>query len=425
MKLLTKTSRYYLLFTSLIFLACGVTFYLILEYLIIKKADESLMADKALIAIQLDETDDINHLFLDLTDDYHLKEISIAKKMQDHFTTIEVYDNIEEEYEPFRQLITSITKNGNSYELIIRKSLMESNDLIYSIAIVVLIMFTFLTVSLILFNRSVSSKIWYPFNQTLEQLKKFNVDGYSEEKFRETNITEFSELNKVAKKLTRKIKNDYLKQKEFIDNVTHEIQTPLAIINANIDTLIQSNNLKEDDIHIIQVIHDTVNRLAKINDSLLLLSKIENEQFPETKPIELIQIIEKYLSVFERQINTKHLSIDLDMKTPIKITMNPDIAEILIGNLIQNAIRHNVDKGLLSIKIIGNVLEIANTGSHFEGDPNNLFEKFVKYGTSNESSGLGLAIVRQICKLYHLNIEYNIHGHIHRIKLSSGSLDLI
>ena len=219
--------------------------------------------------------------------------------------------------------------------------------------------------------------------------------------------------------MTDKIHIDYLQQKEFTENASHEMQTPLAVIKANLTQLMQSTTLSESDMNNLQTIENTTKKMASLNKALILLSKIENNQFKENELISVNKIINKVINNFADLIEVKNIKLNLNLKDDLQLTINPTLAEILLSNLVQNAIRHNVNGGIINIDLMQNKLIISNSGEALTINSNGLFTRFKKNDASKDSLGLGLAIVKSICNIYQLNIDYSYSNQLHTFTLNS------
>ncbi|MCX6296582.1 MAG: HAMP domain-containing sensor histidine kinase [Bacteroidetes bacterium] len=343
--------------------------------------------------------------------------IQLSDKSNLNFSDTMIYDRLEEEVLPYRVLKAIVSDGNSNFELTIRKSSIESDDLIESIIYPVLFLFLLLLTGFFIINWYVSKKLWRPFYQTLEQLERYKLNENSNS-FSNTPITEFSELNKTLNTMIDKIQSDFISQKQFIENASHEIQTPLAIIKAKIELLIQSKNLNESDMQLIQSIYNASNKLSSLNKALLLLSKIENNQFTNSETIEIEPLIEKTLGHFEDMVLLKNISIEKKYLSPVSLSMDPVLADILISNLIQNAIRHNITNGSIIIKLSDNCISISNTSKSSVSNTDELFQRFKKNEGSAESIGLGLAIIKEICENYKIRLNYSCSNSIHTLQLN-------
>jgi len=229
---------------------------------------------------------------------------------------------------------------------------------------------------------------------------------------------EFEQLNTTLNAMTNKLYSDFIQHKEFAENASHEMQTPLAIIKANLSVLMQAQNLTENEMNAIESIENTVKKLSSLNRTLLLLTKIENKQFTEQKSINLADLIKHQLANYSEQIDAKDITLHIDLQHSFYREMNPTLADILVSNLIHNAIRHNVIGGQLSIVSDANGFSISNTGDSLPFPSSEMFLRFRKSTSTSESIGLGLSLVKSIAETYNMNIHYAFSDQIHTFKLT-------
>jgi signal transduction histidine kinase len=264
----------------------------------------------------------------------------------------------------------------------------------------------------------ISRKIWVPFYHTLDKIKDFNINDNLKLNLSPTGIREFDRLNRVLNSMSEKIRADYLNLKEFTEDASHEIQTPLSVIKSKLELLFQSENLTDKQAENIRAIYEATTRLSKLNYSLLLISKIQNQQYASTEQVDLAVIIDKFLLHFREIIEQKNIRIDRQYRKADTLSINPDLAEILISNLLGNSIRHNIEDGWVSVDLDAEKLVISNTGHTLAFNPDDLFKRFRKGDVSGDSSGLGLSIVSKIASLYNMDIEYTLSGNIHTLRLA-------
>jgi len=270
---------------------------------------------------------------------------------------------------------------------------------------------------LFIINRSLMGKLWQPFNNTLQQLKQFNLTGKNELQLENTGITEFADLNNAVHIMSTRVSQDYEALKSFTENASHEIQTPLAIIQSKLELLMQSDNLKEEQVKHIHSMHSACIRLSKLNQSLILLTKIDNQQFQEKTSIDIGNLIKKQLTNYEELIDVKQITVTASIDDGNTIQMNEVMAEILLSNLITNAIKHNMEKGRIEIVLKKQQLVIRNTGAELKTKPAELFERFKKDNQDSNSLGLGLSIVQKICEQNSFRIDYSFKDPMHIVYL--------
>ncbi len=280
-------------------------------------------------------------------------------------------------------------------------------------------------ITLLITVRHTSLVAWNVFYDTVKKINQYDINSHNEFTLKQSEVKEFDDLNRNLKAMTERIKKDYSNMKEYTENASHEMQTPLAIINSKMEILLQSDNLNEKQLKAVVDAYEASNRLSKLNKTLLLLAKIENRQFPDSKNVKPEELIKNQLENLEDLIVSKQLNVELHIEKSIEIQMNSYLAEILLANLIKNAIRHNVVGGNLIIKADSNKICISNSGVEKEIDTSKLYERFHKNSSSPDSLGLGLAIVQKICEVYNFNINYSYQNQMHLfcIELKNSELN--
>ena len=427
MKLLTKISIYYISFSLVAFLIVGFIFNRVIKSIFYNQLDENLTTEKLLIVEQINYSDslpDFRTVF------GHLIEVTVFNEPKQKFgftKTTFLFDKEKGKLIPFRHLTaegTSIKNRG--YIISIYKRLDETQNLITNILLTMTFLFLFLMALLIFVNYFSSRRVWVPFYQTLQNLNKYDISQDRPLELSKSTTKEFVLLNKALMRMSKKIRRDYFSLKEFNENASHEMQTPLAIINSKLELLVQSEKLSEEQMHLIKPVYEATTRMSKLNQGLLLISKIDNNQFSSTEKIEIEKIIEKNLENFEEIIQMKNIEVRKEIDEPVVLIMNKSLADILISNLITNSIKHNVQNGHINILLSRKKLRISNTGQPLSIDPQKLFERFRKSDRSGDSVGLGLAIVKEIINLYQFTIEYLLSDSIHTLIIDfspEGKLD--
>jgi signal transduction histidine kinase len=320
---------------------------------------------------------------------------------------------------PFRQLSHVVPVNGRTYQIIIRKSQEQKAVLVVNITRIMLLVFAGLFIVTLFVNGIISKKLWKPFRQSLQKIRSAELQKIKALHFENTNIVEFNELNASLNLMTEKIHNDYVNMKEFTENAAHEMQTPLAVAQSKIELLLQDSNLNEEQVTSIMQASTALNRLSKLNQSLLLLAKIENQQYNTDDVLSLTDVTNKYLTLFEEIIKDKQITVEKNFQENLLVNLHPLLADSLISNLLGNAIKYNYLGGSITIFINTNTFHISNT-SHLPAiDANQLFKRFSTTVKNTETStGLGLAIVKRIVDTHHLHIEYYAENNIHHFRIS-------
>ena len=410
MKLLKKTNRTNFIISASAFIVAGVVIYFVLSIIFEDQLNEKLQSDMSGIIRNIERDGSVPYY-------YPFVEVREApgqrERIIESVDTL-IFDVAEKENIPFRQISSVVSINAKMYLIVVRDTLVEKSDMLMIIGIVMGLVFILLNISLYFINRKLSLKIWQPFYDTLDKLKNFSHDDPDFKLTTVSEIDEFIELNKTLKNLTSKVISDYQSLKRFTEDASHEIQTPLAVIQSKLETLMQSPDLKNDQAELINSAYASVQRISKLTHTLLLLTKIANDQFPEKREVNLSELIEEKINLFEDYINRKSLILKKEINPECYLETNFFLAESLVINLIGNAAKHCITGGTINVRLNKNNLEISNTGSPLSVPPSKLFERFFKTNKSSESQGLGLSIVREICTLNRWEIKYEYEDDMHK-----------
>ncbi len=413
MKLFEKTRNTYIIYSVIIFIVSSATIYFTLKSVITKKQDEKLLWDQEMIAKKIKY-----EWPLPIFDVEDFKSTTPPRDTL-YFKDTLMYHvvNNKEKYELYRELTSVQTLQGKTYQISTRSSLVRNQDFILAITLSVGIVVLLLIITVYFVNTIIMRNVWLPFYNNLETLKNFSVENDKGLELQQSNIDEFQELNNSLSKLTNKIKSDFNNLKEFTENASHEMQTPLAIMQSKSEILLQSENLTKNQVEQIRTIYQSVQRLSKLNKTLLLLAKIENRQFKDLETIEVNKVIEKQLEIFEDFIENKNLEVDMRSTLEVKIQANPLLFDMVVTNLISNAIKHNVAGGQIEILTTNLFLSVSNSGEPPKMESSSLFERFKKESNAANSFGLGLAIVKKICDNYNWNITHSYIDNQHNISI--------
>lgn len=320
-------------------------------------------------------------------------------------------------YIAYRQLQFITEINGQKFLVRIFKSHAETDNLIVRIILSITLLVVALILGLLILNRHISQKTLKSFYDTIGKIKKYDLNAHEDFKLKGSEIKEFNELNEVLTSMTERIKNDYYNLKEYTENASHELQTPIAVIISKMELLLQSNCMNEKELKTISDAYEASTKLSRLTNTLLLLSKIGNRQFPEIQNIDLNETINSQLTLLKELIESKKITVKSSDKTCF-VEMNPYLAEIAITNLLKNAIRHNQKNGTIIIQTTKEQLTISNSGKKPEGSVDDLFKRFYKSSTSRDSVGLGLAIVQKICEVSGFKAKYSYNEELHNFSIN-------
>jgi signal transduction histidine kinase len=415
MKLFAKYNRINLLATIIIFLLASASFYIAIKYILIGQVDEDLKIEQREIQTYANE-----HGFLPESVPVKDQKItytpasSLLQKRK--FKTIVSYDSTEKEKNAYRVLLFSV-KAGKFYNVTVAKSLEGTDDLATSILLISSTTILLILVASLVINRVLLKRLWRPFYDTLKTIKNFRLDKKQTLDFPSTTIDEFAFMNQTLEKATNQARQDYLVLKEFTENASHEMQTPLSIIRSKLDLLIQEENLSEEQSKNVQSTYQAIEKLSRLNQSLLLLAKIENNQYSETVLINLKEKVEEKLYAFQELWQNQNISVSTSLEN-LFINMNSELADILLNNLFSNATRHNFAYGFIRVRLSGKEINITNSSLQKKLDNDRLFSRFYKQAEGEGHNGLGLSIIKQICDASGCTIHYSFTDQEHSFTLA-------
>jgi signal transduction histidine kinase len=418
LKLITKSTYYFLLFTIIVLVAGGMFLYTIIKSDLYNQIDNSLITEREIIQDQIEQTESVTDFSGTFGHQIEVKLLGRSTKETESIKDTTLYNAKSGENEDYRYY----TYYGNiagtkGYTINIYKTLIEKQDLLDAITIYLIGLFISLLGITILINYLISRKLWNPFYKSVEKALIFDVQSEDPINLPKTDIIEFQELNIVLERMTQKMRSDYLNLKEYNENAAHEIQTPLAIIRSKIELLLQNRYLTKESINQIKSIDDATNRLFKLNQGLLLISKIENQYFQENKKVSVKELLNSFFDNYSEILELKGISTEVKISGDPIVEMNETLADILISNLLSNAVRYNIEKGFIKCEVSDNSLTITNSGLPLKVDPQLLFKRFSKVSDNPQSVGLGLSIVKKIADTYGIKISYTCTESVHELKL--------
>lgn len=351
---------------------------------------------------------------------YSIRPISEKEALQIrdiYFDTL-MYMVYEEDFEPVRLLRSAfVTSDGKHYELKVISSMVEEDDLIEDLLYSLLWLYLIIIVTMVFVNTLLIRRIWAPFYKTIAQLKQFRFGGKHTFTAAETKVTEFAELNNTIRILLERNQEVFESQKQFIENASHELQTPLAVCINKLELLAENESLSEADLSNIGSVLENLERLTRLNKSLLLISRIENNQFELPAPVHLNTVVSKTVSDLGDFAEHRNITLDFRNLFPVHARVPADLLQILVTNLLKNAIVHNTNGGTVTVTADQNTLTVSNTGTSEALDGDLIFSRFYKTSGSRNTTGLGLAIVKTIADAYGLKVDYAFDGeHVFRVR---------
>ena len=402
--LLSKTTKPFIIYVLIILVISIPTYYLVVDAIWKHELDEhnDIVARKTasqINSLKLSEEKLIEtiQLWNDVQPSTNIRKLEKNDNLKDSIFIVEKpHDFLHfEEIDRFRCLSKVIYLNQKPYRFNIETNIEETQETIFFISITTVFLFVLIVGGLLFLNRRLSKSVWKPFRETLDQLKTFSLNNQTKIEFSKTDVSEFDELNQSLTKLIEHNVSVYKTQKEFTENASHELQTPLAILKNKLDILLQNQDLTEKQYQIAEEMNRALSRSSRINKNLLLLAKIENNQF-ENSEIHLDELLNQSMEILQEHFEQKNISVKTEISDNVKVNGNIGLTEVLINNLIINAIRHTSINGSISIKLNNSVFEVSNSGTE-KLNSDLLFKRFSRFSKDNNGSGLGLAFVQEIC----------------------------
>lgn len=357
----------------------------------------------------LDATDNIIHSysFRRLTDEE-------AADYRTRFYDSTIFIETEGEFEPVRVMKSCfLATDMHHYELELRLSTLERDDLIQRILYYLLALYAVLLCCILFSTRLILQSIFRPIHLLLKWLDSVALGQPAPYLDKDVRIREFRMLNRAAIEMHERVEQTYQEQKQFIENASHELQTPLAIIRGKLELLTEQENLNEEDMKIVDNMYGCVTRAVNLNKSLLLLSRIQNEQYTETTLVDMNAYTKEIMMFLPDLYEEKQLHYTLNEQGECHVEMNKDLAQVLLNNLIKNAFVHTPEQGHIDINIMPTSVEVINDGTE-PLDESEMYKRFYKGNTRHKgSTGLGLPIVKSICGLYGFELQYSYDGKHH------------
>jgi signal transduction histidine kinase len=327
-----------------------------------------------------------------------------------------MFDSRTGQYRTYRFLRYQSGPPG-AYSIKIFKSTTPNDKLVEWVTLMMTMMVILFLAGIFFMNRFIFANLWKDFFNALDKLRDF--DTLKEPVvLEEPDVEEFIELKNVLEKMTRRLAGEYRELREYTDHTTHELQTPLAVIKTKTELLLQSDNLGKNELQLIQAINANINHLSRLNSTLALITRIENRQFTGREEINLVILLEHHLEMFQEMIFLKGIKVVRNYaEGGLNVVMDKGLADILVANVVKNAIIHNLEKGAIEIETTGNSLSICNDGDKLSFGEEELFRRFVRDTRKTGNFGLGLSLVKKICDYYGFMISYNYQDRKHHFKI--------
>lgn len=321
-----------------------------------------------------------------------------------------------QQMEPNLKVSAYRTVEDTSYFISTYGALVETDDITEAVIQILLWILGLQVIGGIGVGFIVSGRLFKPFRETLSRIKGFNIQDKEYLLASETSVEEFNDLNLFVEEMTRGAIKDYKNLKEFAENASHELQTPLSVIKGKLELLTESD-LTPEQYQYVEASQRSIKKLSRLSESLALLTKIENHEFTAKDEVNFTKLIQESALAFKELIELNGLKVKTDIEENVFLQIHSVLADILWTNLFQNAITHNIEEGRISITLTKETLEISNTGHPPVIDTTLLFKRFKKADHGIDSIGLGLSIIKQIVDQNNYGISYVYENGWHTISV--------
>lgn len=408
MKLFTQYNRITLWVLVVFFLLSSFVYYFLMRGLLFRELDLSLTK----IEKRIEDYVHLHHTFpvADSLDDLHITYTETSQAGGSRSFRL-IPPSKGKNTDNIRELSFFMELEHRWYKITVSRNLEGINGTARMVMNTAVITLLVVVIASLFVNRLVFRKLWQPFYASIDAIGQFQLSNHSLVDFPDTSIEEFNFMNEHFRKMAANVNKEYLILKEFTENASHEMQTPLAIIRSKLDLAIQDQHLSEVQSATLKSAYASVKKLTSLNRSLLLIAKISNNQYSNSTVINIKDKLHDKIIQFQQLWKDK-LNVTYDL-SDAEITANPNLIDILLNNLFSNASKHNIQNGKVMIHLTGTTLEIKNTGRPVPLDETRMFQRFYKASLEDENNGLGLSIVKQICDLSGITSSYSFSGNIH------------
>lgn len=406
---------------SLVFLLiAGVVLYVVTNNLVYREMDEHMEGHRRDIVAQLHE----EHIGIDHLEDFRpsgsVEWLEIEPVDSDtlsanyqQFSTIRFSTPSQADSSTFRRYRSVIQIDDHPFMLTLFEEITGWQEISFTIMITMFGMLVFWVALMYAGNHLAFRRLLSPFYATVRKLPTLRGPRSFTTRFHTTGTDEIDQLHKALNHMLRQLKTLFEEQKEFLQNASHELLTPLAIIRQKTDKLLKNNRLDEPSFRALTQIQETVMRMSRLSNTLLLISKIESNQFELDQEIVIPSLLDNLRRELHDFIEAKSLDFKTSVPDHMQITGNRELVYALLFNLVQNAIKFTPDGK--AIEVTGRPLKegwelkIRDQGVGIPKEKlKHIFKRFKKtYESWDESPGLGLSIVKSICELhdfdYHIN----------------------
>ena len=409
MKLLVYTSRNFLISTIIVLSSTGTILYFVLKTLIENEMLEQLDLQANMIVSELARGEQINYPLVEIN---KIGQISKTPKITGDTL---VFDYVTKEQEDYKYLKVEKMVGEQPYRVKVMITYIGWHKYYQVIFFLLSIAAILMALAGVLLNYVLSKKLWKPFFFNLKQLNSYTLSRPERVHFEPSHIREFNELRNALEALTERSRREYLALKEFTENASHEMQTPLGIIQSKLDRMTQMAVNEHMANYIVQS-KSAVERLRRTIKGLLFLAKLENDSYADKDAVSVGEVLRMQFGQMEELFIGKNIIVDLKIEE-VEIVVNRYLLEAVVSNLFANALHYTPQGGRLNVVLHKNEMIFINTGLPLTFASELIFDRFKKGEQHSQSTGLGLAIVRQICMLNGWKIAYNYSSGSHSFRI--------
>lgn len=299
-----------------------------------------------------------------------------------------------------------VDKDGRHYEIAVSLPTFEQETLVEHVLVWTVVLFVVLLVAMLVISVLVLNYNMRPFEALLRWMDEYVPGEPGKPVPSDTDVLEFRKLASVAQQTVERFERQYEERKLFIGNVSHELQTPLAACSNRLELILDRQDLDEETAEELVKLHRSLQHLIRLNRTLLLLTKIENGQFPEVADVDLGRMLSESMQMYDEMYSYKEVTSSFSSTGDLTVSMNEQMASVLVGNLVKNAYVHSPHGGGIKVEVRPDGFIVSNPGTQAL-DGSRLFRRFYQpSGRKEGSTGLGLALAYSVCERNGMALAY-------------------
>ena len=272
----------------------------------------------------------------------------------------------------------------------------------WTMLLFIVLLASVLAIGLVLLNYNMK-----PLYRLLDWIDRYEPGMQGSKVPSDTDIVEFRKLASAIEHAVTRFETQYEERKIFIGNASHELQTPLAVCSNRIEMMLEHPDMTEALAEEMIKVHRSLSGLIRLNKTLLLLSKIENGQFPQTADVDMNALAKESIELHQEIYDHKNISAEIDGEDRFVHRIDEQMASVLIGNLVKNAFLYTPSGGTINVTMSKTGFSISNTGNA-PLDKDKVFRRFYQpSGRKEGATGLGLALAYSVCMNNGMDITYD------------------